>query len=345
MCAAAAKFNGWIDFLDKASAATLVKSATYSDQYVGGYETVIVHFYRAFKINAEVPLNNGTTLYTKATENFQSNNKAGLDVTYANISENLTKAPSEDAVFFLPNGGKTFHLQSPFQITAADVAAKTSFKMVLAYESTNIIKGHSVPTGPATGEFLTGQRDSVNGYAIEAPFMEFAPVLARSSETIIKESYLLHSKAPAVKNTAAFLPQSAYSVRVTLYSAKEDPTNTIRGVTTALVYGADTDDYVQYNTLAGVKKVTTNADGTLDFVQGASNLVALKGSKRLTAKNVVENVTGAICTGGSVVGGCEAGKEGTLNFTYTLLGSGPADEALPVQYITPVPSATPVATP
>ena len=74
---------------------------TYTDTNKGSYESVVVHFYRSFKINAEVPLSDGNILYTKSSKNFQDIGKTGLDGTYANISDNLLTPPSEDAVFFL----------------------------------------------------------------------------------------------------------------------------------------------------------------------------------------------------------------------------------------------------
>ena len=134
-------YDGWTDFLDPASTAKLSSDLTYTEQQVGSYNAVVVNFYRAFKIKSSVKMSDGATLYTKGGGTYQSNNKTGLDVTYSNVTTAIATAPAEEATFFLPNGGKTFFLQTPFQITTEDVSSNIGFKMVLAYDPVNSIKG------------------------------------------------------------------------------------------------------------------------------------------------------------------------------------------------------------
>jgi hypothetical protein len=75
-------------------------------------------------VKAIVTMKDGTNVYTKRSSKFKSNGKTGLDVTYANTTNNTLTAPAEDATFFLPNGGKTFYMQNPLEITSQDIAAK-----------------------------------------------------------------------------------------------------------------------------------------------------------------------------------------------------------------------------
>lgn len=339
----ALSFNGWIDFLDKNSRAKLASTATYSSEHVGQYEAVLVHFYRSFVIKASVPMNDGTTIYTKTSSNFRDNGKTGLSVTYENVADGkMTTPPAEDAVFFLPNGGKTFFLQSKFTITEDDVRNKVPYKMLLAYDPNGIIKGQGTSKIASAADWLSGQVDRTNGYMISAPFIEFAPVVARASETIMKESYMLYFAGNASATPPA--PQSAFGVRLTLYYVKEDATQAIRGATTALVYTADTDNAANFNTVGALKKITANADGSLNFYSGAS-LPVLKDFKRLSSKTETGTTTGVVCLFGWMNGECSASssnpsatKEQTMNYTYKFFGSGESEEQYAIPFETPKPS-------
>lgn len=335
-------FDKWIDFLDPSSTAQLGKKATYGSGQVGEYAAVIVNFYRTFKIKAEVKMNDGKTLYTKASTDFRSNGKPGLDVTYANAAKNLTTAPAEDAVMFLPNGGKTFYLQSKFAITADDVAKKTPFKMVLAYDPVNAIKGSATdPAGAFTNGWVEGQIDVDTGYKIQAPFLEFTPVLARANETILKETYLLSTPGAVVFPGE---PANPLSVRLTIYYVKEDASSSVRGATTALVYNAQTKRYMNFNPLGSIRRVTAAAGGGLDF--GPNSAVkALAGFKRLDKEGDTGAVSGTICAGGITSTGCEAGKDVKFDWTYTLVGRAEVSEAIAVEAEQPLPTVAPSAAP
>jgi hypothetical protein len=344
----AASFNGWIDFLDKDSRAKLASSATYSSQHVGQYESLIVHFYRSFIIKAAVPMNNGTTIYTKSSTTFHDNGKPGLGVTYENVADGkMTTAPAEDAVFFLPNGGKTFFLQSKFEITADDVANKVPYKLVLAYDPNGIIKGQGIwKNSTSTQDWLDGQVDNTNGYKIAAPFIEFAPVAARASETIMKETYMLYYAGDSSRTGNLPVQNSAFGVRLTLYYVKEDATQGIRGATTALVYTGDTDNYMNFNPLAGLKRIVANTDGSLNLYSGGS-LPVLKNFKRISSKTETGTSSGVICLYGYVNGECSASdkdpsaqKELTMDYTYKFVGSGESEEQYAVPYETPKPAPT-----
>lgn len=341
--AKALDFKDWIDFLNPSSTAKLASKATYNESFVGSYEAVIVNFYRAFKIKAAVQMNDGKTLYTKNSKDFKSNGKSGLDVTYTNVSTDLTVAPAEEATMFLPNGGKTFFLQSPFQITADDVAKKTSFKMVLAYDPNNAIKGQTAALNYPTsaGAFLEGQFDSTNGYLITAPFMEFTPVLARTSETIMRETYEIALEGFEGIDSAAV--GSPYSVRFSLYYVKEDATKAVRGVTSTLVYNENTFEPIGFNPLGGIRRVTTGADKSLNFLYN-SQLSLIKGFKRLAKAGDTGTGTATLCLGPTQGATCEARYSRNVNFTYSLASNANVDSAVSIDY-KPLPTVTPTTTP
>ena len=319
-------YDGWTDFLDPASTAKLSSNLTYSEQQVGSYNAVVVGFYRAFKIKSSVKMSDGATLYTKAGGTYQSNSKTGLDVTYSNVTTSIATAPAEDATFFLPNGGKTFFLQTPFQITTEDLNASVGFKMVLAYDPVNSIKGKKIdPTSYLAQGFLEGQIDSGSGYQITAPFMEFSPILARSSETIMRETYLVSIPEVPTMGTDTGSPGS---VRLSLYYVKEDAAKAVRGVTSTLLYNSSSTTSIGFNPLGSIRKVIGGADGAIDLMYN-SKVAALKGFKRLSSSTESGAITGTFCMGGIEADKCSIPQK-SVNMTYTLIGSAPVDSEITV---------------
>jgi hypothetical protein len=306
----AAEYQGWTNFVDETSTQSLAQDIAYSDQNVGKYVKVIVHFYRAFQINAEIALNDDRTVYTKASTDFRSNNKTGLDVTYASAVTDALTGPSEDAVFFLPNGGKTFYLQNPFEITADDVANQVAYKMVLAYDPDNLIKANAVDTTSIFDQdFLEGQIDTTNGIRVTAPFVEFAPVLAKSTETIMRDTY-----------TLKFSGDNEYEIRLGLYYVKEDETKAVRAITSNLVYTPNTSSYMNFNPLSGIRSFEANADGTYKILQGAGKFVAIANFERHDDSKTGSG-TQQICSGAfDAATGC-AVTPTSVSYVSTFVGS------------------------
>ncbi|WP_141731851.1 hypothetical protein [Oligoflexus tunisiensis] len=335
----AASFTGWTDFMTPGSLKDLVGTVSYTDTHVGTYEAVIVNFFRTFKVNAKVLLNNGETLYTKNVTEFYSNNKTGLDVTYAGKSTTMTEGPSEEGLFFLPNGGKTFFLQHPFEITEDDLKNEVPYKMVLAFDHANFIKGaaqfpNTMDTN--TSDWVEGQIDDAKGRRIAPGFLEFAPILARESETVMRETYILSTNG--IPGTDGSLGNQPFSARVTFYYVKEDPTQAIRGVTSMAYYNEYSTSYLNFNPVGQIRSIKDGStSGTIDVLQGYSGVVKLfKDFKRLTTVGESGTVSGEACMSGFDASGCSVPVQ-NVDWVYTYVGSAEAEAELSIKAVQPPP--------
>ncbi len=333
--AAVSAFTGWTDFIKKGSLEDLIGKVTYTDTQVGTYEAVIVNFYRSFKVNAEVILSDGAKVYTKNVSEFYDNGKTGLDITYAGKSPTMTTAPAEDGVFFLPNGGKTFLLQRPFEITEDDMKNLVPYKMALAFDHANFVKG-SPWSAEGRTDFLDGQVDDANGYKISPSFLEFAPILARESETIMKETYILSTNG--IPGTDTSLGDQPFSARVTFYYVKEDADQSIRAVTSMAYYNEYSKGYLNYNPVGGISKIKDGTTaGTIDVMQGAGGVITLfKNFKRLSTVGDSGTLTGEACSSSVTSTGCSVAVK-TVDWVYTFVGASEAETELSIKAVTPPP--------
>jgi hypothetical protein len=335
--AAVSSFSAWTDFMKKGSLEDLVGKVTYTDTAIGSYEAVIVGFYRTFKVDAEVLLNNGETIYTKNVSEFYDNGKSGLDVTYAGKSSNITTGPSEEGLFFLPNGGKTFYLQRPFEITQADVDNLVPYKMALAFDHNNFVKGSATSPGSMTTppDWVDGQIDDTLGRSIKPGFLEFAPILARESETIMRETYVLSTNdLTGIDNPT----KQGFSARLTLYYVKEDEAKSVRAVTSRGYYNEYSTNYLNYDPVSGIRRIADGTEaGTIDLFQGgATDFALFKGFKRLTTVGDSGTVTTKLCEGSITNGTCSATLK-DLSWVYTFVGSSEAETELTFEAVPPPP--------
>lgn len=323
---AAADTTNYTNFLDADAMSALGNSVTYSDGHVQSYDSVLVYWYRPFKIKASMTMNDGTKLYTKASTDFQSNGKSGLDVTYYTNVTNMTTAPAEEGVFFLPNGGTYFRLPTKFEITQADVDAKTNFKVVFAFDPEGMVKGTSWGGSLDPNGFYTGMSDAANGFRITAPFLQIAPVIAREGETIMREVYLLRSA------------DSKQDVRLSLYYVKEDSEKSILAVTTTNLYNAASTSS-ELQEWGQVNSVEVTADGKVNFKDwGGHNVIG--GLTRMetagAASTTVEHVYCAPGVETASDGTC-SGNETTEQFSYALVGIGEVESTITAEYSPPPP--------
>jgi hypothetical protein len=335
--AAVSNFTGWTDFMKKGSLEDLVGKVTYTDTAIGSYEAVIVNFYRTFKVDAEVQLNNGEKLYTKNVTEFYDNGKTGLDVTYAGKSSSITTAPSAEGLFFLPNGGKTFFLQRPFEITQADVDDLVPYKMALAFDHNNFIKGSATSPGSMSTppDWVDGQIDDTLGRSIKPGFLEFAPILARETETIMRETYVLSTNDMSGITDG---DKQAFSARMTLYYVKEDESKAVRAVTSRGYYNEYSETYINYDPVSGIRRIADGtAAGTIDLFQSSTADFALfKGFKRLTTVGDTGTVTTQLCEGSITNGTCSTALK-ELSWVYTFVGTSEAETELTFEAVPPPP--------
>jgi hypothetical protein len=345
-----ASFTDWVDFMKAGEVAKKMGSVTYTEGNIGKYTSVIVNFYRTYLVNSKVKMSSGETIYTKSGGTVLEGSKdfGPLNVTYASSVTNMGTAPSEDAVFFLPNGGKSFYLQQPFEITQKDFEDKVGFKVALAFDPVNFVKANAFTTGGAFGAdgWKSGQIDDALGRKIDTSFLEFAPVLAKENETILRETYVLTSAGYKTREGDDSGPIFA---RLNLYSVKEDISNSIRAVTGAQFYTDSSIRTTSFNILGGIRNIQENAsNASYTFLQGldGKSVGIVKNFQRLAAVGATGAASGEVCLAGfKKEGGCDMALE-PINWNYSLVGSAPAESELTMSAeLPPVPTASPTPEP
>ena len=315
----------FVNVLDKTEIQKLAGEISYSDEQVGTYDSAMVYWFRPFKAKTSITLNDGTVLYTKRASSYITGTKPG-DVTIQSSVSNITSSPAEEGVFFLPNGGTYFMLPKKFEITSDDVKNQTSYKIVMAFDPDGIIKG-SASSCTTSDDWRDGMCDPTLNYKIKAPFLSIAPVIARESETIMRETYIL-------RTTVGF--SSWYDIRLSLYYVKEDTDKAIRAVTATPLYTSATEEGIE--DFPNIVSTETNTDGTTNFLTSGGTK-QLKSFKRLTELDSWSTVATdqMVCTGTTECNEALVTRE----YAYTLISIGEVDAALTAKYASPSPSPSP----
>ena len=189
---------------------------------------------RPIRVQAAVPLADGTTLYTKDGD--QVTDGSG---TYTSVAGDITAGPAELGLVDLQNGGTWFRLQHP--VTIPDSAG--TFTLSLVFNPDRLIKAS------ANGASNYPMRDSLNR-GIYAPILDLTPVLHRAATDVVEETYVL---------TGA--PQ--FDIRLQLYSLDGDSTRTIVGAAIKSLYTGSTTQNVMHP--LAVSFIHTTGDGSLTF--------------------------------------------------------------------------------
>lgn len=104
---------------------------------------------------------------------------------YTLPSTPLSQGPAEEAVVLLGNGGNWFKFQAPLTITEDDIAERRAWVLDLVFNPDGIMKATNsiaqIAERDAQGTFVRG---------IAVPMLDLAPVPHRSTETIVRESYV-----------------------------------------------------------------------------------------------------------------------------------------------------------
>ncbi|MBC7658907.1 MAG: hypothetical protein H7249_04295 [Chitinophagaceae bacterium] len=301
--------------LDKKSLAALTRTTIATDKNVQTYDAVLVYWYRPFKVKADVTLTDGTKLYTKAAGSYRSNGADGLSVNYQYRVKDMTSGPAAESVFFLPDGGGYFRLQKPFELSTSDIESKTNFKVVLAFDPDGLIKGLPFVDHATADASLSGMVDAGEGYQIQAPFLQIAPIIARENETIMREVYLLRAE------------DGSHDVRLNLFYVKEDENKAIRAVTITVVPYNQTlapSDYLS------VDSVKLEADGSVDLKDVMGNSI-ISGLTRVTIPGEVAGTVAHVACVPSPnlakASSCPLGTT-TINYTYSLVAIGSISDSL-----------------
>jgi hypothetical protein len=84
----------------------------------------------------------------------------------------LTQSPAEESVVYLNSGGSFFVLQSPFVITAGDIANQTRFKLqLLLNEPQSLIQGYRGSVVNAAAKSPYANLFDLSSNAMYAPIM------------------------------------------------------------------------------------------------------------------------------------------------------------------------------
>jgi hypothetical protein len=184
-------------------------------------------------------------------------------------------------------------------------------------------------------DWVDGQIDDTLGRSIKPGFLEFAPILARESETIMRETYVLSTNdLTGIDNPT----KQGFSARLTLYYVKEDEAKSVRAVTSRGYYNEYSTNYLNYDPVSGIRRIADGTEaGTIDLFQGgATDFALFKGFKRLTTVGDSGTVTTKLCEGSITNGTCSATLK-DLSWVYTFVGSSEAETELTFEAVPPPP--------
>lgn len=315
----------FINILDKAALGRLTNKVVYTDKNVGTYNFAMMNWSQAIRFKSTVTLSDGTKLYSKKPVSYEppdSSSTGGGSTRYTSIGNNLTTGPAEEAVVWSDSGGTYFKLQKPFEITQADIDSKTSFKIAFAFDSDGIVRGLK-QNGKDGGTLV----DATGGFKMQTPYLSIAPVVARESETIMRETYLLrHSETGR-----------SFDVRLSLYYIKEDADKGIRAVNTSVLYTETIKGASQGNrALENIFSIATNPDSTISLRDSLGQDV-FSNFKRLAKVGDTGTLSG-FCR---VQAACGAGT----SMPYVLVSLGEIEGSLTAIAVTPTPTPTASQTP
>lgn len=308
-----------INILDKTKLSSLASEVTYTKSNINKYNYALINWSQAIKFKATVTLSDGTKLYSKKAVSYDPpTSTGGGSKRYSSTVSDLTTGPAEEAVIWSDNGGTFFKFQSPFEITQADYDAQTSFKIAFAYDPDGLVRG--LRQSGADGGTLV---DATRGYEMQAPYLDMAPVVARASETIMRETYLLRSTEAT----------NGFDVRLSLYYVKEDATKGVRAVNKAVLHTQTLEGISAANrAFENIFSITSNSDGSITL-NDSNGAAVFSNFRRLS--NVGDS--------GKISGFCRSQTNCTsgIDLAYVLISQGELDSALTAIAVTPSPTPTP----
>lgn len=309
----------FVNLLEKAGLANLARQLTYTKSNINKYNYAIINWFQGIRFKATVTLSDGTLLYSKKSTSYKPLSSSAGETQYSSNTSTMTTSPAEESVVFSNNGGTLFKLQTPFEITQDDYDAKTAFKIAFAFDPDGLIKGIK-QEGVDAGTL----NDEKNGYKIQTPYLDMAPIAARESETILRDTYLLRSVDIA----------DPFDVKLSLYYIKEDSSKGIRAVNKTVFRSAAIPLKSASNGAnTRIDSTTTNADGTVTF-RDSDGAAVFKNFKKLASVGDTGTVS---------AGFCKESPSCTTDATlaYTLVSTGTIEGELTAIAVTPSPSPSP----
>jgi hypothetical protein len=216
--AARASDTGFIDLMNAGSRAQLSQEVALTNEHVRSYHYGIVTWALPIKVRASAQLSGGPRLYTHDGE--ASYETVGADAFrsyFTDVTTPLDRAPAEDVIVLLPNGGNWFKFQSPLIIDDEDISSGAEFLLDLVFNPDGIIK---VFEGEGLRVNVRGPSAAGGSQGFTVPMLDLAPVPHRASERVVRESY----------QGELVLGDNAFDVRLELYLIDGDVTETVYGV-------------------------------------------------------------------------------------------------------------------
>ncbi|HEY6882301.1 MAG TPA: hypothetical protein VI299_29925 [Polyangiales bacterium] len=310
--------DGYIELMGTRSA--LASRTELQQGHAHAYNYGIINWALPIKVRGSVPFVDGTTLYTHdGVSTFETVGVDSYRSYYTAPSTPLDRAPAEDAVVILGNGGNWFKFQTPLTITTADIDEKREFVLDLVFNPQGIVNGFA---GGAQGNI--SQRDSAGGHVfdITVPMLDLAPVPHRADQRVVRESYRGTSQVAG----------NGFDVRIELYS--------VEGETS--VYGADVKTLVNSGStsappsIAKASFVESAADGSLSFsswkhtpvITGLVRASSVGGRTRVSLV-CAEHTNRAAVEGGSAIV-VERCPSATIDVELTLVSRNIVEGSIPV---------------
>jgi hypothetical protein len=216
----------YVDLLNAAQAGQLAKSAVVDSTAVGTWNWAVVQVTPYVKVTGSVYLG-GTTLYTHPAT--QTTATHGTPFAIAASATALSSATGKGETLFRTSGGGMYYrLEIPLDITQADIDAESEFTLRFAVETEGALQGWKSGASTGTGsfgnqsgsDFFLGWWDG-SGYneQIYAPVLNIVPILTQSSQTVMREHYVIKASA---------LP-SPCDISLNLYWLQGDATRSLVG--------------------------------------------------------------------------------------------------------------------
>ena len=280
--------------------ALLKKPVKIDSSMVGSYKYGMIDFFRPIKATAVFnPLSGSDKFYTKAVSTIVDGGTdgGGRKVEYSRVGDTKT-GPAEETVYMLDNGGVWFPFPTPFVISDADIAAKTSLSMDLVFNPADFGKA-SLPGGAAGAcTEPSGNHppimDLANCVTVDMPYVRMNPAPRKSGTKTYKEVYTVANYDTHSASTS--------DLRVEIYY-NDSNKDAILGVdSTTVMKGTATSNSANIVSALSVSQAGTiaasNAAVTLRDYTGADSMTGLV---RRTGGNVsisCATFTGGLCTAG-----------------------------------------------
>lgn len=275
---AAAENAGEGKYVDLLSTDDLDSLTTQVTLEPGTYNVGIVDWYRPVKITAEVPLENGDTLYTKTCPT-----TGDCEVT------GLSDAPAQESIADLNNGGTWMRFLEPLVVTGDQ-----DFVVDLAFDlEKKIFGGLDVSNGfirETSGCTAVG-----GGYCgIYAPILRLMPVARSADESTVVETYEMGGVS------------DEWKIRVNIFYRSGDSDRSILAADIFPIPTADTASSIA----AGVYVYTVTEEN------GVTSFKDVDGNNQLTDFVRGESGTATLtCPSGAALAGCTAGDEVELSWS------------------------------